>query len=156
VLSNDEKQLTTEITALVLERIAPEELVFLSETAQDYFANPQAVLHPPHRDEPLGFDVDIALITPYVLAVAGPTVQYVVSVIMDGVRDAATAEVSDRVRSRFRRSTSTPVEGQVALTPDQARTIHEITERQARTLGLPDDQARILADALVASLITQA
>ena len=81
------------------------------------------VQNPAGGDEPLGFGVDFALITPYLLAVAG-----------HGVNDAATAELPDRVRSVFRKKTA---------------------ERRARALGAPDDQARILADAFVASPITR-
>jgi len=62
----------------------------------------------------------------YLLAVAGPVVRYLVSIAVDGVKDAATAELSDRVRPVLPKKTAAP-----------------------------DGQARILADAVVASLITR-
>lgn len=160
--SNDERRLATELTALVLEQTVPEELLILDQTAEDYFTDPRAVLNPARRDEPLGFGIDVSLMAPYVLAIAVPVVQYLASLVADGVTEAATSAVADRVRRFFRRAPSvatlslaqgapTPV----LLSPDQARWIHQVTEQRARALGVPDDQARVLADAVVGSLITQ-
>lgn len=162
VPSNDERRLATELTALVLEQTVPEELLILDQTAEDYFTDPRAVLEPARRDEPLGFGLDVSLVAPYVLAVAVPVVQYLASLVADGVKDAAASAVADRVRRSFRRAPSAATlprgEGAptpVLLSPDQARWIHEATEQRARALGMPDDQARVLADAVVGSLITQ-
>lgn len=160
--SNDERRLATELTALVLEQTVPEELLILDQTAEDYFTDPRAVLNPARRDEPLGFGIDVSLMAPYVLAIAVPVVQYLASLVADGVTEAATSAVADRVRRFFRRapSVATLSLAQDAPTPallssDQARWIHQVTEQRARVLGVPDDQARVLADAVVSSLITQ-
>jgi hypothetical protein len=154
-----DQQLATELAELVLAQVAPEELVILDDTAWDYFADPRATLDPRRRDEPLGFGVDVTLVCPYVLAVAGPVVTYLGSLVADGVHDAATSVIADRVRRLFRR----PVSGyaasiagaapEVALTPEQGRRIRGTTLERARALGLPDAQAGVLADAIVGSLI---
>lgn len=89
VPSNDERRLATELTALVLEQTVPEELLILDQTAEDYFTDPRAVLEPARRDEPLGFGLDVSLVAPYVLAVAVPVVQYLASLVADGVKDAS-------------------------------------------------------------------
>lgn len=70
----------------MLEQAAPEELVILDDTAREYFADPLASLDPKRRDEPLGFGVDVALLGPYVLAVAGPVVTHLGSLVAQGCR----------------------------------------------------------------------
>jgi hypothetical protein len=151
----------TELAALVLEQAAPEELVILDDTAREYFADPLASLDPKRRDEPLGFGVDVALLGPYLLAVAGPVVTYLGSLVAQGVQDAATPLVADRVRRLFWRpgsgstASSASTVPELALTSEQGRWIRDTTLERARALGLPDAQAGVLADAVVGSLITR-
>lgn len=154
-----DQELVTDLAELVLVQVAPDELVILDDTARDYFADPRATLDPRHRDEPLGFGVDVTLVGPYVLAVAGPVVTYLGSLVADGVHDAATSVIADLVRRLFRRPASgstASIAGaapEVALTPEQGRRIRDTTLDRARALGLPDAQAGVLADAIVGSLI---
>lgn len=157
-----EQQLVTELAALVLEQTAPEELAVLSETAQEYFADPQAVLDPKRRDEALGFGLEVALLGPYILAVAIPVVKYLASIVADGMQDAATPLVADLVRRLFRRrgdGAAPPAAGHpappAALTADQGRLIRDATYERALALGLPDVQAGVLADAVAGGLITR-
>jgi hypothetical protein len=156
-----EQQLVTELAALVLIQTAPEELAVLDDIAQEYFADPQATLDTRRRDEPLGFGLDVALLGPYVLAVATPVVTYLGSLVAQGTQDAAKPLVADLVRRLFRRrSTSGPpgaagATPELALTPEQGRWIRDTTHERARALGVPDAQADVLADAVVGSLITR-
>lgn len=156
-----EQQLITELAALVLEQTAPEELAILDDTAQEYFADPQATLDPRRRDEPLGFGIDIALLGPYVLAIATPVITYLGSLVAQGMQEAAKPLVADLVRHLFRRpgSGATPITASassgLALTPEQGRWIRDTTHERARALGLPDAQAGLLADAVVGSLVTR-
>lgn len=156
-----EQQLVTELTALVLEQIAPEELAILDDTAQEYFADPEATLNPRRRDEPLGFGIDIALLGPYVLAIAPPVITYLGSLVAQGMQEVAKPLVADLVRRLFRRPSSdaAPITSSassgLALTPEQGRWIRDTTHERARALGLPDAQAGVLADAVVGSLITR-
>jgi len=159
-----EQQLVTELAALVLEQTAPEELAVLSETAQEYFADPQAVLDPKRRDEALGFGLEVALLGPYILAVAIPVVKYLASIVADGMQDAATPLVADLVRRLFRRrgdGAAPPAAGDpappppTALTADQGRLIRDATYERALALSLPDVQAGVLADAVAGGLITR-
>lgn len=156
-----EQQLVTELAGLVLEQVAPEELAILDDTAQEYFADPQATLDPRRRDEPLGFGIDIALLGPYVLAIATPVITYLGSLVAQGIQEVAKPLVADLVRQLFRRPGSgvAPVTAsappQLVLTSEQARWIRDTTHERARVLGLPDAQASVLADAVVGSLVTR-
>jgi hypothetical protein len=146
--------LVTELASLVVEQVVPDELAVLPMAAQDYFADPAGTLAPPDRDQPLGFGLDLALMTPYVLAVATPVVQFLGSlatdIAKDVVKDDATPIVHDVVRRMFHRGP--PQSAPVVLTPDQVDRVREQSYRNALALGLADDQARLLADALASSV----
>jgi hypothetical protein len=164
----------------VLHRLAPEELVVLPRTAQEFFDDPQALLDPDRRDEALGFGIDMALLTPYVLAVGGPVLGYLASVVGDAAKNAAADAIkpmiSARVRALLRRPDSeaaAPPGGEISAVPgaeavgatsgglvampalsgDQARHVRDLVRDRARSIGLPDTQADLLADAFVGSLV---
>jgi hypothetical protein len=170
----------TEITALVLQQVAPEELIILPETAREFFADPAAILDPRRQDEALGFGIDIALLAPYVLAVGGPVVGYLASIVGAAAKDAATEAVkpmiADRIRGLFRRSVAPAVPpggarppaspgllppqpgGSLpmpALSGEQAHHIRDLVRDRARAVGLPDPQADLLADAFIGGLVVR-
>jgi hypothetical protein len=61
---------TVEFTNLLLASVAPDELAVLDESAREYFADPAAALADGREDVPLGSGLDVAMITPYLMAVA--------------------------------------------------------------------------------------
>ena len=156
-----QQQVVVELTGLVLGDIAPEELPELPEVATEFFAAPERMVGARGRDEALGFGVDLALMAPYVLALAGPVVSYLVGIVADGVKDAATPLVADRTRRLLRRDPpsapaappSAPPSGLPVLAPGQARDIRERTRQYAESLGLPAPDAGMLADAVVGRLV---
>jgi hypothetical protein len=75
----DERALVKEIAEKVVADAAPEELVLFEETAQEYFEDPKRVLHARGSDEAVGFGLDVAMLTPYVLAAVGPVVTFLAS-----------------------------------------------------------------------------
>jgi hypothetical protein len=98
-----ENELVAELARLALEQAAPEELVLFQETAEDYFRDPQAVLDPGGRDEPLGFGLELAMLTPYVLAVATPVIRFLASTVADAAGEEVKPLVARIVRRLFRR-----------------------------------------------------
>jgi hypothetical protein len=153
-----EQQLVTELAAAVLEQIDPDELAVFDETAQEYFADPEGVLDPRRRDEPVGFGVDMALLAPYLLAVATPVVQFLVTVVWGAVQEEAKPAVVRRVRRLFRRNTGpAPADAgtpqPAPLSPEQARYVRDVAYQRARALGLPEDRSTVLADAIVGGVL---
>jgi hypothetical protein len=171
------QHLVTEVAAVVLQRVAPEELGVLAETAREFFDDPQSVLEPRRRDEALGFGIDLALLAPYVLTAGGPVVSYLASVVGDAATGAAAdvikPVIAARVRGLFSRSDAPVVVaseggalaeqgvllssrgGEVAmpgLSSEQARHVRDLVRDRARAIGLPDAQVELLADAFVGSL----
>jgi len=148
-----DRDLVADLAGMVVGQLAPDELAVLPIVAEEYFADPGGTLRPRDRDEPLGFGMDLALMGPYALAVATPVVQFLASlatdIVKDQAKDAAKPMVHDLVRRMFHRE---PQTGAVALTPAQAQRVHDTSIRNALALGLPREQAQLLADALVTSV----
>ncbi len=174
----EEQELISELAQSVLAQAAPDELPVFEETAQDYFDDPAATLRPHGRDEPVGFGIDIALLTPYVLAVATPVIQLIVSLVSDAVHTDSRSALAPLVRRLFRLPepasggggtaeatagakagataggvAASADEAPLALTTEQARQIHDVALERGRSLGLVDEQASLLADAVVGGLV---
>ncbi|MFD1505651.1 hypothetical protein FE374_01360 [Georgenia yuyongxinii] len=97
-----EQQLAVELAEAVLAQTAPEELDLLEETSAEYFADPDGVLRPRRTDESVGFGVDLALLTPYVLAVLAPVVQFLLGVARDALKDELKPAIAAWVRGVIR------------------------------------------------------
>ena len=159
-LAHDE-ELVRDLARAVLARAAPEELVLFEESAADYFADPRAVLDPKRRDEAVGFGLDLALLTPYVLAVASPVLAFLVQTVAGAVKEESQPLLRRLVRRLFRledadgsETASPSPSAPPAITTEQAARVREIAYARAGDLGLPPEQARVLADSVVGGLVT--
>ena len=151
-----ERQLVAELAAVVLGRAASEELAVFDETAEEYFADPRAVLAATRRDEPLGFGLDVAMLTPYVLAIVTPVVSFLAAAVADSVKAEGKQVVEAMVRRLFRGGARLPTVDSAAvsaLSVDQARQIRTIAYERARLLGMPEDQCILLADSIVGGVL---
>jgi len=147
----EERELTLALATVVVEDIAPDEMAVFDETAEDYFADPDAVLDPRHRDEAVGFGIEVALLTPVVLAVARTVVEFLGKLLLDAASDVARPHVAAVLRRLFRipqREGGTPV-SPPRLTPEQLEQVRTVAHDRARALGLPEDRAQLLADSVV-------
>ncbi len=155
-MSSDEaRALASELAELSLEDAAPEELVLFPEISEEYFRDPDGVIGAQSRDEAVGFGLDIAMLTPFLLAVATPVVQFLASVVEETAKEEVKAPVADAVRRLLRRDRSAPAEpgAQPALSREQARQVRQTAYDQARGLGVDEARAGLLADSLVGRLL---
>jgi hypothetical protein len=150
-----DQALVGELTQLVLDRVAPDELVIFDETAEEYFQDPHAVLDSRRREEAVGFGLDLALLTPYVLAVATSVVGWLVTTIAEVARDESKPVVASFIRRLFRRGDETAHDAKPVqpLTLEQARSMRDIAYQRAKALGLVDGQATLIADSLVGAVL---
>jgi hypothetical protein len=148
-----EQALAGELAQLILDRVAPDELVIFDETAEEYFQDPQAVLDPKRREEAVGFGLDLALLTPYVLAVASSVVGWLVTTVADAAREESKPVVASFIRRLFRRGEGTAPEPVQPLTIEQARRMRDIAYQRAKALGLVDGQAALIADSVVGAVL---
>lgn len=149
----EERELVRTLAQHVLEVRAPEELVLFDESADEFFADPERVLAAGGRDEAVGFGVELALLTPFVLAVVTPVVQLLVNMIGAAATKHGQRSVDDLVRRLLRRpstdSSNADAEPPPVLSADQLALVRTVALDRSRTVGLPEDQAALLADAIV-------
>jgi hypothetical protein len=160
-----EQELVGELARAVVRCVAPEELGLFAETEADYFRDPGLVRRARSRDEALGFGLDLALLTPYVLVVGTAVVHFLAMVVSDAVRDEARDElkpvIAGRVRRLLRRDDPAAADRRQAeehdrargVTVEQAREVRQVALRQAMQSGLDDEKAALLADAFVGALL---
>ncbi len=157
-----DRALVEEFAKQVLGEVAPEELAVFDETAQEYHEDPQGVLSASGRDEAVGFGLDIALLTPYVLAVSGPVLAFLLKTVGDAAKKESQPLIADWVHRLFRHSHGDkkpesdqkpdPDEPEAILSPEEAEQVREVALARAHDLKLPDEKARLLADAIVGGL----
>jgi hypothetical protein len=159
-----ERGLVEELARQVLEDVAPEELAIFDDTAEEYHRDPQGVLAASGRDEAVGFGLDLALLTPYALAMAGAVLTYLVNTVAKAAKKESEPLISDWIHRLFRRKrgrkepaghdTEEPAADapEVHLSADEVEQVREVALARARDLKLPADTARLLADAIVGGL----
>lgn len=160
-----ERELVGGLARAVVQYVAPEELGLFAETEADYFRDPGLVLRAKSRDEAVGFGLDLALLTPYVLAAGTAVVHFLAVVVSDAVRDEARDElkpvIAGRVRRLLRRDDPAAADRRQpeghdqapGVTVEQAREVRQVALRQAVRAGLDEEKAALLADAFVAALL---
>ena len=160
-----ERDLVAELARTVVRSVAPEELELYAETEADYFRDPGLVLRVRSRDEAVGFGLDLALLTPYVLAVGTAVVHFLAMVVSDAVRDEARDElkpvIAGRIGRLLRRDGPAAADHREpdahdrapGMTVAQAREVRQVALRQAMQSGLDDEKAALLADAFVGALL---
>lgn len=152
-----ERELVTALAQEALEQAAPEELPLFSDVASEYFRDPEAALEVRQREESVGFGLELALLTPYVLAVVTYVVRMLASLIEQSVRDELKPSVEQLVHKMFRRHGQAPAEAEAGaetpiLTTDQLLRVRESAYGRGIALGLDETRAGLLADAVVGRL----
>ena len=145
------RSMVEELARLALGKVAPEELLLFEVTAAQYFADPEAALNPRRRDEALGFGLDLAMLTPYVLAVVTSCLGFLVKTVAETATSEATKPaIGDMLRRLARRDQDS--KRPVQLSSEQAEGVRTIAFGRAKDLGLSEERARVLADAVVGGL----
>lgn len=158
----DEEALVREFAQQILEAAAPEELAVFDETADEYFADPGRAIRPSGTEEPVGFGIEFALLTPYILAVVTPVIQMLASMVSEAVKAEGQSAVSRFVRRLMGRSPREAPTGSSVnrgeqppmLTSEQILLVRDVAFARGRTVGLPDDRAALLADAIAGGVTT--
>jgi hypothetical protein len=115
------------------------------------------------RDEAVGFGLDLALLTPYVLAMSGAVLTYLVNTVGTAAKKESEPIIADWIHHLFRRghrkkdaggqkAPAPEEEPEVRLSAEEAEEVREVALARARDLKLPAAQARLLADAIVGGL----
>jgi hypothetical protein len=134
----------------VVEEFDPDEMAVFDETADEYFRDPQAVLNPKRRDEAVGFGIDATLVTPIVLAIAGPVVEFLAGVVVEAAGEGVKPTLVRVIRRMLRlKDAGAPSTGDAPqLTQEQVEHVRAIAYARACDVGLEENRARLLADSV--------
>ena len=150
----EEQDLVRALAASVVGDLSPDELDVFDETAEEFFADPDEVLRAGDKDEAVGFGLELALITPVVLAVVTSVVRFLASLLADAMQETARPAVVRTLRRVLRiREGGATAQAEVSLDADQLRRVHEVAMNRAVSLGLPEDRARLLADSIAGGIV---
>lgn len=141
----------------VVRKIAPEELPSFDLVAAPYLENPRQAerrLRQAHND-PIGFGLGdaVAMATPVIALVSGSVITAVSDSIGTAVRDGITSAV----RKAWRKMRGKPAEPlalpAAPLTTAQLAEVRQIALERALSLGMKQQKADALADAVIAALV---
>jgi hypothetical protein len=158
-----ERGLVEELAKQALAEVAPEELAIFDETADEYHRDPSGVFAS-GRDEAVGFGLDLALLTPYLLAMSGAVLSYLANTVAKAAKRESEPLIAEWIHRLFRRKhgqqdpdghgTEKPAveEPEVRLSAEEVEQVREVALARARDLKLPAEKARLLADAIIGGL----
>lgn len=152
--NSSEQALTVEFAALLLTRLAPDELAVLDDTAAEYFDDPAAALRHEGGDTPLGSGIDVAMLTPYLLAASGAVLPVLSEIGKDVAQDLLKDSVTVRVRRLFKRNAD-EAPGSEVLSPEQVDRVRRAVLTQCHAVGLSAAQAALISDATIGALHTR-
>lgn len=151
--ADDARELSNQLARLVIERAAPDELLTFDEVADEYYADPNSTLTLNKKDEAVGFGLELALLAPFALAVAEFVIQLIGELLRDVAKDAATPAVSAALKRLMRVHTEeAPSPAEVQLTTEQRAQIFAAAKEQSARLGLDEDKAVLLSNAILGVL----
>jgi hypothetical protein len=141
-----------DIAREVVRQVEPEELVVFDAVAESWLSGTLAGHR--RRREPgaaVGFGADAVLFS-----------QFVFPIITGALGQVLGTRLTERMQFGRHSPTQAPAGDshseaaghEMALTAEQLRTIHDICQRDATTLGMATSKARLLADAVVGALST--
>ena len=145
-----EAEVVSALTDAVLAASAPEELEVFRARRTELVAG-RGTVPRPERDTALGSGAEVVvLLTPYVVAAATAAVRFLGKLLAG----AAEEEVQPMLRTWVRRLLHRdPADETVAPVPAATlRRVHETASTVCRQMGLQDDDALLIADALVGRL----
>ncbi|GLX48976.1 hypothetical protein Shyhy01_19260 [Streptomyces hygroscopicus subsp. hygroscopicus] len=177
-LQGDERERTRGLAREAVRRLAPQELVLFEETADAYFEDPVRASWKA-RAEPLGIGIDALAVGSWTLFALPVASSVVGNIVTDRVREVRRGGWWRRRRARARADDGlggVPADDAVGgprgvtdnpyAAPNAARSavregrgpvdlelLRRLAYDHAVALGLPPDQARLLADAVLGGVV---
>lgn len=151
-----ERELATDLARQTLARTAPDELLVFDAVAVEYFEDPERVMTGDTRDEAVGFGLDLAMMTPAILAVAVAAIRTVANIVGSAATEEGTAVARRILRRMFGIDPDkAPTAPSVHLSADELRAVRRSALDRGIALGLAPEQAGLLADAITGGLATE-
>jgi hypothetical protein len=156
VTVSDQDQLIAAWAQDIVAQAAPEELPLFRAKSIEYFKNPNKSLKgQKSKDNMLGMGVSesVILVTPYVLTIATQIIKFVAEELSKALATQSADAIGDLIKRIFQRPGKKQDDTKpILLTHEQLTQIYHVAYQTARGLHLPDEKARLLANATVGSL----
>lgn len=150
----EEREIVSTLSRLVVGDHAPDELPFFDEAAIEFFEDPDAAAKPA-SEESLGFGLELAMMTPALLAAMTAVVRFVASIALDVALAESTSQLSMVVRRLFGISKPGVDANPPALSVPDARRVRQVAVDRLSAAGVQADEASFLADAIVGRLFIE-
>lgn len=148
--------LVSDIARDVLTEVAPDEVPIFVPASKAYFSDPSGALKQSRsKDHVLGFGMDALpiVLTPVVLHILSEVYEFLWGIAKKAVAEGLSKEISQIVRSMFRKFHSSDTDGPVVLTSEQLALIHANILTTAKKLRVPTHKAESLANSITAQLV---
>ena len=151
-------QTVTEVARDLLTQLAPQEKALFRSISESYFKNPEKTLADNKaKDELLGFGAaeTVTLLTPIILSVSGDVIKFLFAEAQKAMQSESTSLINETVKSWFGKlRQKDDKKSPPPLTADQLEQVRKIAMQKAKQLKLSEKNTRLLADAIVGSLVT--
>lgn len=152
----DERELIAELVLATLEDAAPEEVAVFRGDRDEFLDG-----HVPgaaRGDEELGFGVEaVALLTPFVVAAAKEVIRLLANAFAQSVQDEAQSAFSGWLHRVLHRHADAKAGGDPApMAPETVERVRAAAFHVCVTMGAPNDDAELVADAIAGRFATGA
>jgi hypothetical protein len=134
----------------VVAQAYPGESPHFESLVAEFRADPRKALDSQCLKAPVGIGIDLAFVTPFVLAAVSFLFGLVADAVKDGAAEAITASTRKKLSALLRRRSN--AEPFAPLDAEQEREVLAVLIDRAIALGLEAGKARILAEAVLGAL----
>ncbi len=151
-----DRDLVVELSRDLVASLAPEEMTVFRSVSVAFYETPRR-LSSESKDDMLGFGAEdaVVLLTPVVLSVMGQVVDFLRSEIAKALPQVVSNVADEGIRGLFRKfhGRDEAASAVPALTEEQLFRVRSIAFEKARQSRITENRARLLADAVVGSLV---
>jgi len=159
--NSDQSQLIADVARDVVAQVAPQELPLFRATSVAYFKNPEKALKKQRgKDEKLGFGAGevVTLLTPIVLTVMTEVVTFAMATVKESLVQGSADLLNEHAKKmfkKFRAEGKNEADTPAPFTLQQIARVHKLVYEKFLHLKLSEALANRLADAIVATLISE-
>ena len=147
-----------ELSKGLVEQFAPEELDMFDELYSEYQENPTPPAPDSGSDDALGSGLGeiLVAVTPAASAMVTTVVSFVLGEVLKASQNEASEKIKQKVKAVFNPNPAPSAkEDAVPLSQEQLDQVRKLAAKRAMDFGLPANQAKKMALALVGSLSLQ-
>jgi hypothetical protein len=138
----ESRQVVTEVSRELVEEIAPEELGFVDELLDDYYADPTV---PESKDNPLGFGSEVLAAATPVIAMALQTLfTFILNEVWVSAQKESAVLIAEKMKALFhpQKEQAKPA---LELTREQLEKAKQLIKKEAMRGGMKPKKAEELA-----------